>query len=299
MMAKPGKDPIAGDDGAAREEAAREAAEVAVELTEASDLTAGAEAEGEVTPEAEGASRRGLRRVAGAIGAARAGVARQSSTIARRTTDVAGAAGRGTRAATGGLSSAITWLTGQVVAMGPRLSIRDQATLRREFPGRGDEEIAELLIERAGRASGAVGGATGAWAALPVLPAFPAEIVAETLIVVGIEIKMVAELHEVLGLPAQGSGTDRARAYLAAWSHRRGLFAVPGGFVLVAGSPLARILRKRLAGRVRRSAFALGPVFTGAVAGVLINRRETRKLGREILDDLRRHRRETGLGRDN
>jgi hypothetical protein len=190
------------------------------------------------------------------------------------------------------MSSGLNWLSGQVVAMGPRLSIRDQATLRKDFPGRTDAEIAELLVERAGRASAAVGGAIGAWAALPVLPAFPAEIVAETLIVVGIEIKMVSELHEVLGLPAPGSGTDRARAYLAAWAHQRGLFAVPGGFVVVAGSPLARILRKRLAARVRRSAFALGPVFTGALAGAMINRRETRRLGREILRDLLRHQRE-------
>jgi hypothetical protein len=189
------------------------------------------------------------------------------------------------------MSSGITWLTGQVVAMGPRLRIRDQARLRGQFPGRTDEEIAELLIERAGRASGAVGGATGAWAALPVLPAFPAEVAAETLAVIGIEIKLVAELHEILGLPAQGSGTERARAYLAAWAHRRGVFTVPGGFILAAGSPLARMLRRRLVGRMRRSAFALAPLLTGAVAGAVINRSETRKLGREILADLRRHRR--------
>jgi hypothetical protein len=192
------------------------------------------------------------------------------------------------------MSSAITWLTGQVVAMAPRVSIRDQATLRKQFPGRSDQEIAELLIERAGRASAAVGGAIGAWAAMPVLPAFPAEVAAETLALIGIELKLVAELHEVLGLPAQGSGTERARAYLAAWAHRRGVFAVPGGFVLAAGSPLARILRRRLVGRVRRSTFALGPVLTGAVAGVVLNRMETRKLGREILTDLHRHQRTIG-----
>jgi hypothetical protein len=218
--------------------------------------------------------------------------------MARRTSEAAGggwARVMGSRqAATHGMSSAVTWLTGQVVAMGPRLKIRDQATLRVQFPGRTDEEIAGLLIEHAGRASAAVGGATGAWAALPVLPAFPAEVAAETLAVIGIELKLVAELHEALGLPAQGSGTERARAYLAAWAHRRGVFAVPGGFALAAGSPLARMLRRRLVGRVRRSAFALGPVLTGAVAGAVLNRMETRRLGREILTDLRRHQREIG-----
>jgi len=261
-----------GDDAAARQ-----AAEVAVELTEASDLGDRPDilADGDDTAARNG-HRRGMR---GAIGAARTGMTRRSSTVARRT-----------RGAGRGMSSAVTWLTGQVVAMVPRLKIRDQATLRGQFPSLSDEEIADLLIDRAGRASGAVGGATGAVSALPVLPAFPAEVVAETLAVIGIEIKLVAELHEILGLPAQGSGTERARAYLAAWANRRGVSTIPGGLVLAAGSPLARMLRRRLVGRVRRSAFALAPFLTGAVAGTVINRAETRKLGRQILADLRRHR---------
>lgn len=172
--------------------------------------------------------------------------------------------------------------------MGPRLKIRDQATLRAQFPSRSDEQIAELLIERAASAAAAVGGATGAWAALPVLPAFPAEVAAETLAIVGIEIKLVAELHEAYGVPAEGTAADRARAYVGAWAHRRGVFMVPGGLLLVAGSPLARQLRRRLAARVRRSTFSLSPLFTGAVAGMILNRRETRRLGRDIVADLRR-----------
>jgi len=172
--------------------------------------------------------------------------------------------------------------------MGPRLSVRDRQTLRAQFPGRSDEEIATLLIERAATAAAAVGGATGAWAALPVLPAFPAEIAAETLAIVGIEIKLVAELHEVYGVPATGNSAERARAYIGAWAHRRGVFMVPGGLLIVAGSPLARQLRRSLAARVRRSTFSLSPLFTGALAGMMLNRRETRRLGRDILEDLRR-----------
>ena len=124
-----------------------------------------------------------------------------------------------------------------------------------------------MLIDRAARAAAAVGGTTGAWAALPVLPAFPAEIAAETLAIVGIEVKLVAELHEVYGMAATGSPTERARAYLGSWATRRGVYRVEGGLLLIAGSPLARQLTRRLAGRVRRSAFSLGPFFTGAVAG--------------------------------
>jgi len=47
-------------------------------------------------------------------------------------------------------------------------------------------------------------------------------------------------------------------------------------------------LRRRLAARVRRSTFSLSPLFTWAVAGVVLNRRETRRLGRDIVEDLRR-----------
>jgi hypothetical protein len=227
------------------------------------------------------------RRAADAISSAGTGVAASAQVAADR-------AGRGSRVAQRGMSSGVTWLVGQVEEMGPRLRIRNAETLRRQFPGRSDDDIAELLVERAGRAAAAVGGATGTWAALPVLPAFPVEVLAETLAVIGIELKLVAELHEVMGLPAPGSGTDRARAYLAAWAHRRGFFTVPGGFVLAAGSPLARMLRRRLAARVRRSAFSLAPLLTGALAGVLINHRETRKLGQQVLEDLRRHNREVG-----
>ena len=214
-----------------------------------------------------------------------AGVAGRS---VRATARGARAARRGVRAAGHGVGAGTGWLAGQVVAMLPRLRVRDQAGLRAQFPGLAAEDLADALIERAARASGAVGGAVGAWAALPVLPAFPAEVMTETLAVIGIEIKLVAELHEAYGLPAPGSGTDRMTAYLAAWAHRRGVFVIPGGLALAAGSPLARRLRWRLATRTSRSAFALGPLFTGAAAGVMLNRRETRRLGREIHTDLRR-----------
>jgi hypothetical protein len=123
---------------------------------------------------------------------------------------------------------------------------------------------------------------------LPVLPAFPAEIAAETLVMVGIELKLIAELHEAYGTPAPGKFPERMSAYLAAWAHRRGVFMIEGGLIFAAGSPLARLLRRRLAIRAGRSAFSLGPMLTGAAAGALFNRRETRKLGRDIQRDLRR-----------
>jgi hypothetical protein len=311
----------AADDDAA----AREAAEVAVELTEtdgpedknriAKTLQAvagiGAEAVrrgGNVARTGGGLARRGADTATGTVvrgaGNARRGADTATGTVvrgvgnARRGADTAtgtvvrgvGNARRGVGSAGRGVSFGLNWLTGQVVAMGPRLRIRDQATLRARFPGRSDDEIAGLLVERAARATATVGGATGAWAALPALPAFPAEVAAETLAVVGIEIKLVAELHEIYGMPATGSAAERARAYVGSWASRRGVYQVDGGLLLIAGSPLARQLTRRLAARVRRSAFSLSPLLTGALAGALLNRRETKRFGRQIRDDLRQRR---------
>jgi hypothetical protein len=180
------------------------------------------------------------------------------------------------------------WLAEQVQAMAVQLRVRDQAALRARFPGRTPEEIADALIDAAARAAAAAGGAAGVWAALPAPPAFPAEVAAETLVLVGIEIKLIAELHEAYGLPAPGSATARMTAYVAAWAHRRGVSAIPGGVALAAGSPLARLLRRRLAARAARSAFSLGPLLSGAAAGALINGRETRRLGEAVRRDLRR-----------
>jgi hypothetical protein len=204
-------------------------------------------------------------------------------------TSGASMAGRGTRAARRAAGSGSTWLTSQVVEMAPRLKVRNQAALQAQFPGQSPEDIADALIEGAARASAAAGAAAGVWAVVPVVTAFPAEVAAETLVIVGIEVKLVAELHEAFGMPADGNFAERMRSYVAAWAHRRGVLTIPGGVVFAAGSPLARLLRRRLAVRAGRSAFSLGPLLTGAAAGAVLNGRETRKLGREVRQDLRRH----------
>jgi hypothetical protein len=220
---------------------------------------------------------------------------RLTASLAAAAHSGARATGRGVRAARRGMGSARRGmgsgggrLATQVVAMAQRLRIRDQAALRAQFPGKSSEEIADALIEGAARASAAVGGAVGAWAALPVLPAYPVEIATETLALIGIEIKLVAELHEAYGTPATGTPVERTTAYIAAWAHRRGVFMVPTGLVLAAGSPLARRLRWRLATRMSRSVFSLGPLLTGAFAGAMLNRQETRRLGHSVRTDLRR-----------
>jgi hypothetical protein len=277
----PGKPPQAAEDAVVER-----AAELATEVSEADQPTE----RRRLVASIAGAARSGARASGRGVRSARRGMgsARRGMGSARRRV---GTARRRVGSSTGRLSA-------QVVAMAQRLRVRDQAALRTQFPGRSAEDIADALIESAARASAAVGGAVGAWAALPVLPAYPVEVATETLALIGIEVKLVAELHEAYGMPATGNAMDRTTSYVAAWAHRRGVSMIPGGLVLAAGSPLARRLRWRLATRMGRSAFSLGPLLTGAVAGAMLNRQETRRLGHSVRTDLRRARAETlGDGR--
>ena len=277
----PGKPPQAAEDAVVER-----AAELATEVSEADQPTERRRLVASIAGAARSGARasgRGVRSARRGMGSARRGVG-----SARRRV---GTARRRVGSSTGRLSA-------QVVAMAQRLRVRDQAALRAQFPGRSAEDIADALIESAARASAAVGGAVGAWAALPALPAYPVEVATETLALIGIEVKLVAELHEAFGMPAPGNAMDRTTAYVAAWAHRRSVSMIPGGLVLAAGSPLARRLRWRLATRMGRSAFSLGPLLTGAVAGAMLNRQETRRLGHSVRTDLRRARAETlGDGR--
>ncbi len=217
---------------------------------------------------------------------------RLAAQLAETTRGSARAMGRGARAAqraTGrGARWGTRWLADQVLATAPRLPVRDLETLRAQFPGRSPEEVADALIEGAARGSAAVGAAVGVWSVLPVVPAFPVEAATETLALVGIEIKLIAELHEVFGMRAPGKVTDRMTAYVEAWARRGGVGLAPGGLVLAIGSPLRRRLQRRLVARAGKSAVSLGPLLTGAAAGAFINRRETRRLGQDVRDDLRR-----------
>lgn len=176
----------------------------------------------------------------------------------------------------------------EVLAVAPRLPVRDLATLRAQFPGRSPDQLADALIDGATKASATVGAAVGVWALLPIAPLFAVEVAAETLAVAGIEIKLIAELHEAYGLRAPGTAVDRMTAYTAAWADRRGVVLAPGNLVLAVGPALRRRLSRRLARRAGRSVLSLGPLLSGAAAGALANRRETRRLGRIMRAELRR-----------
>jgi hypothetical protein len=171
--------------------------------------------------------------------------------------------------------------------MAPKVPIRTIGTLRQQYPGLDTEQLATTLIEGATRAAGGVGAAVGAAAAVPFIPTLPVELGVETLALVAIELKLIAELHEAYGMPAPGTGPQRMMAYLGAWTERRGVRITANGLVLGVGSPLRRRLERRLIAKAGQSTLSLAPFLAGAAAGALLDRHETRRLGTLIRDDLR------------
>jgi hypothetical protein len=183
-----------------------------------------------------------------------------------------------------------------VVDVAPHIPIRDRETLRRHHGSLADDQVAAQLIATAARATAAVGAAGGVLstveiAAPPAYLSAPVQIVAETVAVVAIEVKLIAELHELFGRGAPGPPATRGAAYLGAWVRRRGLdpFADDrAGLGGVIGGAARAQLRQRLLRRAGRNATSMVPFLAGAVAGAALNRRETLRLGERVLGDLRR-----------
>ncbi|MDP5182582.1 hypothetical protein QOZ88_08015 [Blastococcus sp. BMG 814] len=215
---------------------------------------------------------------------------------------VAGAFGSGTQPSPGPSGARVTDKAGGapgallgdlLAAAAPRLPIRDREKLRAAHPGMGDEEIAEVLVQRAARATSGIGAATGGlsaahWFAPPSLLAVPLELGAETVLVAAVEVVLIGELHELHGRRAPGDAAARAQAYLAGWSEQR---AVRDGGVAGLGAVLGaagvRALRRRLTRRLAGALPAAAPFLVGAALSGRGNRRATEGLARRILDDLR------------
>lgn len=187
------------------------------------------------------------------------------------------------------------WLADMFLNIAPRLPIRDHATLREHHYGLTGEQLADELVRTAAKATTAVGAIGGALAAAefvapPLLLSAPAQLVAETLVVAAIEVKLLAELHEVYGVRIPGNGAQRATAYTIAWSRQRGASITPGSATLALGTAAKTALRNRLMRTLGRHLTTLGPFLTGAVAGGALNRIATRRLAQAVRADLRRQR---------
>ncbi|MER7490390.1 hypothetical protein ABTY20_31805 [Streptomyces sp. NPDC126497] len=180
-------------------------------------------------------------------------------------------------------------LADRIIEIAPRVPVRDLATLRRQFPGLGPEELADKLVTGAAKATATVGAGVGAAAMMPVPPAMPTELAAEITGVAAIELKLIAELHEVYGVRPPGTLAQRSTVYLNSWSQERGIEATRPSTVNAAlNSRMKRELRQRIMKRTVRNLPNLMPFLVGAAVGAAMNRRDTRKLASRIRDDLRR-----------
>ncbi|MGC2997505.1 hypothetical protein ACPF8X_03625 [Streptomyces sp. G35A] len=179
-------------------------------------------------------------------------------------------------------------LADRIIEIAPRVPVRDLPTLRAQFPGLGPEELADKLVAGAARATATVGAGVGAAAMLPVPLAMPTELAAEVTGVAAIELKLIAELHEVYGVRPAGGLGQRSTVYLNSWSQERGIEATRPSTVSAAlNSRMKRELRQRIMKRTVRNLPNLMPFMVGAAVGAVMNRRDTRKLAARIRDDLR------------
>ncbi|MCX4765540.1 hypothetical protein OG562_32110 [Streptomyces sp. NBC_01275] len=183
----------------------------------------------------------------------------------------------------------LAYLADRIIEIAPRIPVRDLQTLRRQFPGLGPEELADKLVAGAANATSTVGAGIGAAAMLPVPPAMPTELAAEITGVAAIELKLIAELHEVYGVRPQGNLKDRSSAYLRSWSGERGVQVLkPSSINSALGGQMKRELRQQIMKRMVRDLPNLMPFMVGAAVGAVMNRRDTRRVAAKIRTDLRK-----------
>jgi hypothetical protein len=148
-------------------------------------------------------------------------------------------------------------------------------------------------VARTARLTSAIGAAAGGlaaahWLAPPSLLALPLEFGAETLLIAGVELVLIGELHELHGRPAGGDARTRGAAYLASWSEQR---AVDGSATVGLGALLGtaglRAVQRRITRTFARSIPKAAPFMIGAAIAGHGNRRATETLAQRVLADLR------------
>ncbi|MFD0379098.1 hypothetical protein [Streptomyces sp. NPDC127112] len=185
--------------------------------------------------------------------------------------------------------NAALYIADRVIENAPRVPVRDLATLRAQFPGLGPDQLADKLIAGAASATSTVGAGIGAAAMMPVPPAMMAEMAVEITGVAAIELKLVAELHEVYGQRPPGTMKDRSLAYLTAWTEERGIdLTKPTTVNAALGGQMKRELRQQIMKRMFRNVPNLMPFMVGAAVGAVMNHRDTRKVAEKVRTDLRR-----------
>jgi hypothetical protein len=181
-----------------------------------------------------------------------------------------------------------------LVDAAPHIPVRDLDTLVQHHGGASGEALADALTRNAARTTAGIGAAGGAvaaaeWAAMPLLVMVPLEVVVETLAVAAVEVKLVAELHAVYGVPVAGSGAQRAVSFTGSWASRRGIDPLaPWTIPNVMGIAGRNVVGKRLLVRFSRNLGTIIPFLVGAAVGARVNWSETTRLGASMREDLRR-----------
>ncbi|MYX93338.1 hypothetical protein GT045_00500 [Streptomyces sp. SID486] len=220
--------------------------------------------------------------------------AQRPTPVARRRAAVMGGKARdlareGARRGGSRAREGLAYLADRIIEIAPRVPVRDLADLRRQFPGLGPEELADKLVAGAAAGTSTVGAGIGAAAMLPVPPAMPTELAAEITGVAAIELKLIAELHEVYGVRPPGNLRTRSAAYLSSWSGERGIDVTkPSTYDTALGGRMKRELRQQIMKRMVRDLPNLMPFMVGAAVGAVMNRRDTKRLAARIRADLRK-----------
>ncbi|MFJ4786706.1 hypothetical protein [Streptomyces sp. NPDC088794] len=214
----------------------------------------------------------------------------ESAPVARRRAAVIRDKAReGVRKSGSRARAGLAYLADRIIESAPRIPVRDLATLRRQFPGLGPEELADKLVAGAASATATVGAGIGAAAMLPVPPAMPTELAAEITGVAAIELKLIAELYEVYGVRPPGNLKERTTTYLNSWSGERGIQVTkPSTVTSALNGHMKRELRQQIMKRMVRDLPNLMPFMVGAAVGAVMNRKDTRKLAGRIRTDLRK-----------
>ena len=191
------------------------------------------------------------------------------------------------------------WLADVVADLAPHIAVRDLDTLRQQHLAADGSVpsiavLADALVRTASLATAGIGAAGGALAAVqhaapPTLLAAPVQLAAETVAIVAVELKLVAELHVVHGRAPLASSGQVAAAYLTSWASRRPVdprAELPGLGVVLSAAARQQVQR-RVARRAVRNLSTMAPLLLGAVAGAELNRRETRSLGQALTEQLR------------
>ncbi len=234
-------------------------------------------------------------------GAATGPGGRPDSTAMARLGSLTTSVGRSARSAGIGAVASGQWLAQTVVDLGEQLPLREEDILADRYGGLRGDRLAEELIRSAARASGSVGAMAGALVAAeemlpPAWVIVPLEILVETALVAGVEMKLIGELHEVYGAPVPDVTGPRAFLLARAWAEQRGV----GAALLAAGTPalagslgygarkeIVRLVRRRLVRRAGANLSGLAPFLVGAAAGATLNARATRRLAESVTKDLR------------